>query len=103
MGFRRVDGPHADRPDSGQVTNLTYVTPEYFDALRIRLLRGRLFTAADKADSQGGVIVNERFVREYLQDQDPVGSHIGSGGAKRGIVGVIRDVPVSRGFCTPSP
>jgi predicted permease len=96
VGFMRLDGPHVDK--DGQMTNLTYVTPGYFEGLRIRLLSGRLFTDADKADSQPVAIVNETFVHKYLRDQVPVGSHIGSGGTAREIVGVVRDTQQSSGF-----
>jgi predicted permease len=101
MGFMRLDGPHVDK--DGQITNLTYVTPGYFEGLRIRLLSGRLFTDADKADSQPVAIVNERFVRSYLRDQNPVGSHIGSGGVAREIVGVVRDTQQTSGFGSGGP
>src|SRR5260370_5947029 len=92
----RLDGPHVD--EEGQITNLSYVTPGYFEALRIRLLSGRLFTDADKVDSQPVAIVNETFVSKYLRDQSPVGSHIGSGDTSREIVGVVRDTQQASGF-----
>ena len=41
-GFRLVG---SDAPP--QMINMTYVTPEYFDALRIPIVRGRIFASSD--------------------------------------------------------
>ena len=52
--------------------NLTYVTPEYFDALRIPIVRGRVFSGADSDASAKVIVVNQAFVRRYSKDQDPL-------------------------------
>ena len=49
------------------------VSPEYFSTLRIPLLRGREFTAAD----QRAVVINEAVARQFWPGQDPVGKRIG--------------------------
>jgi predicted permease len=96
MGFRRVDGPHpTDQPET---TDLLYITPEYFQALRIPLLRGRSFTAADRAGSARVVIVSRAFVQKYLRDQDPIGSHLALNDQTREIVGVVGDVARASGW-----
>ena len=95
-GFIRLDGPHV----SGQfeITNVTYVTAGYFEALRMRLLRGRLLTPGDRDASQPVAIVNEAFARKYLPEQEAVGSHIKTVEADREIVGVIGDVQQAAGW-----
>ncbi|MGH9663203.1 MAG: ABC transporter permease, partial [Bryobacteraceae bacterium] len=95
-GFTRLDGPHP----SGQqeITNVIYVTPGYFEALRMTLLRGRMFTASDRAGSQSVVVVNDAFARKYLRDQEAVGSHIRTVGADRQIVGVMGGVQQRAGW-----
>ena len=98
--FKRLDGPQAGTP--GNITDIAYVTPEYFQALRIPVQRGRAFRAADTADSAGVAIVNEAFARKYLPKQDAVGSHIQSGGARE-IVGVVGDVQQKPGWGANSP
>ena len=50
-----------------------FVSPGYFEALRIPLLRGRYFSRTDTGNAAHVVIVNEAFARKYWSDQDPIG------------------------------
>lgn len=95
-GFKRLDGPHPD--SSPQITNITYVTPGYFEALRMRMLRGRRFSWLDNATGQQVAIVNESFVLTYLRDSQPTGLHLNAFDANREIVGVVGDVQQSAGW-----
>lgn len=81
--------PGMDRP---VITNYTYVTPEYFTALRIPLLQGRGFTAADSIDSGKVCIVNQAFVKLYFKNGDALGQPLSEGV----IVGISGDVLESR-------
>jgi predicted permease len=80
-----------------------FVSPGYFEALRIPLLRGRYFTRTDTGGVGHVVIVNEAFARKYWQDQDPIGQRmvIGKGlGADfeepaRQVVGIVGSVTES--------
>jgi putative ABC transport system permease protein len=73
------------------------VTPDYFRVLGIPLKRGRAFTAGDTGSSAPVAIVNQAFVRRYVQGLDPLGAHIhslGWNGTKTQwatIVGVVGD------------
>lgn len=87
MGFRRVEGLTAE--DTGGMTNLSYITPGYVEALRLPLRKGRAFSAADRSDSAQVAIVNEQFALRYYKGGDVVGLHIRVGGIEREIVGVI--------------
>jgi predicted permease len=69
--------------------DLRYVTPGYFDALGVPLLRGRGFTTNDTRDSQSVIIVNATFARRlFLNDEEPVGQTTTRGM----IVGVVGDI-----------
>jgi len=92
-GFRLVG---SDAP--GQMMNMTYVTPEYFDALRIPVVRGRVFTASDAPGAAPVIVVNQAFVRKHSPDGDPIGRQVQSGGTARTIVGVVGDVQQKVGF-----
>jgi putative ABC transport system permease protein len=53
---------------------LSYVvTPGYAEALRLRLMRGRLLDERDLASGSQSLLVNEQFVRTFLQDAEPIG------------------------------
>jgi putative ABC transport system permease protein len=76
-------------------TGLRFVEPGYFKTLQIPLAGGRAFAETDTAARPGCAIVNQAFVRRFLQGRDPYSSQLklgwGGGGAKQ-IVGVVGDV-----------
>ena len=45
----------------------------YFDAIGVRLIRGRAFGAIDTADASRVAVVNEAFARHYWPGQDAIG------------------------------
>jgi predicted permease len=49
------------------------ITADYFRTLRIPLLSGREFTAADDANAAYVAIVNQSFAQKYWPKQDPIG------------------------------
>jgi putative ABC transport system permease protein len=73
------------------------VTPGYFRAAGIPLLRGRMLTAADDDKAPSVVLVNEEFVRRYFQNRDALGKEIelddqGGRPVRSQIVGVVSNV-----------
>ena len=92
-GMRRVDGAQVDGPRESQITNMSYVTPGYFEALKVPVRQGRAITDADTAASPMIAVVNDAFVARYFKD-DPtvVGRHIRSGQDVREIVGIVGNV-----------
>jgi putative ABC transport system permease protein len=52
------------------------VSPSFTEVMSIALLRGRGFDARDREGSTEAVIVNQRFVDEYLADRDDLGARI---------------------------
>jgi putative ABC transport system permease protein len=52
------------------------VSPGYFDTLDLPIVAGRNFDERDGGDRSPVCIVNEAFVRQYLQGQSPVGARI---------------------------
>jgi putative ABC transport system permease protein len=49
------------------------ITPRWFAALGMRLVAGRTFADADRQSAPPVVIVNQAFVRTFLNGQDPIG------------------------------
>jgi putative ABC transport system permease protein len=71
------------------------INPDYFDVMRIPLLRGRAFTAGDGADAPKVCIISETIARRSFPNDDPIGKNLifgFSGSTARRIVGVVRDV-----------
>src|SRR6202167_740124 len=54
-------------------SKFTWVSPEYFDAMGIPVVRGRGFSQNDTAASTRVAVVNQTFVRRFLRGADPVG------------------------------
>jgi putative ABC transport system permease protein len=89
-----------DRPSpDGQPHTVQYrrVSPGYFEAMRIPVLRGRAFDARDTLDTPLVAIVSRGFARRFWQDGDPVGKRIQRGTTKVwltvvGVAGDVRDV-----------
>ncbi|HXO26818.1 MAG TPA: FtsX-like permease family protein, partial [Thermoanaerobaculia bacterium] len=85
------------------------VTPGYFQAAGIALLRGRAIRAADGAGAQPVGVINETMARQYWRDGDPVGKRIrlywneSDKGPWLEIVGVVRDVAFRRLGEAPQP
>lgn len=78
--------------DHYRITNMTYVTPEYFSALRIPLAAGRLFAASDGAGSAAVAIVNRAFVARYFKGREALGQPLRTSEKKSAqIVGIVGD------------
>jgi putative ABC transport system permease protein len=80
-------------PDYGASWNV--VTPDYFNALDIGLVKGRLFTDNDNAQNPPVIIISETFAQRMFPNEDPLGKRIRSWRDEnklREIVGVVRDV-----------
>jgi predicted permease len=93
-----------DGKEAGQQFMATeiYVTPGYFDALRIRMLDGRDFNGSDTASSEPVAIVNRTFARQVLHAANPVGRHLGDTSSIR-IIGVCDDVQKVEGLEQTAP
>src|SRR5262249_42347691 len=79
----------AGRPRQGRlIAGLRYVTPGYFRAMGIPVLRGRAFTEHDNDGAPRVIVVNDALARQYFPVEDPIGRDLDRGR----IVGVVGDV-----------
>jgi putative ABC transport system permease protein len=81
------------------------VSPDFFNALRIPLIRGRVFTAGDDQSAANVLVVDEAFAKRYFATQDPVGHRLKPGGRASNapwftVVGVVGNIK-SDGFDQP--
>ena len=74
------------------------VTPGYLHAMRVRLLRGRLFSDADDEKAPLAVLVSQTAAQRWWPNQDPIGRGLKVPGfdpgpqPSRTVVGVVDDV-----------
>ena len=70
FGRSPVRGPERPTVDNKAIS------PDYLRAVGMRLIRGRALTEADVLGAPGVVLVNERFVRQFLPNEEPLGKHL---------------------------
>jgi putative ABC transport system permease protein len=90
-----IEGRPAFRPADTPSAEKHIVTPEYFRAMRIRLVRGRLFTLQDREGTRQVAIINESMAKRFWPGADPIGHRmriLGDSTEWQEIVGVVADV-----------
>jgi predicted permease len=106
LGFNRWDNTvtvegYTAKPGEDMDSWVNFVSPGFFETLKIPLLAGRTFTDRDTTGSPKAVIVNQKFARRYFGDRGALGRHIGMGddpGTKTDIeiIGVVGDTRYMR-------
>jgi len=99
-GDFKVDGRPIPEPGREPVANVRNITPQYFQTIRIPLLKGRYFTEQDQRGTVGSAIINDTLAKRYFPNEDPLGKRINElyvnqndGDPKQyEIVGVVGDV-----------
>src|SRR5215510_262564 len=68
--------PASGEPEEALRAAWKPITHEYFKAMGIRLLSGRVFTDSDNEASARVIIVNDAFVRRFMRGNPPQGAQI---------------------------
>ncbi len=84
-----LEGRAQESADPDQALS-NIVTPGYFETMGIPLLAGRDFAAMDDTAAPPQVIVNDAFVRRYLEGAEPLGRRLQTRSTTYTIVGVAR-------------
>jgi predicted permease len=87
---------YAAGPGEKMDPHFNSVTPGYFDAMGMHVLRGRGFTVKDDGRAPKVAVVNASFAKRYFPSGDPIGHHIGQGSdpgtpTDIEIVGIVND------------
>ena len=82
---------------SRSIIDQRYISPGYFETMKIPLVSGRMLTDADDARSERVTMINRTMARQYFPNQNPVGLRLRvTAGFNSGywirIVGVADDV-----------
>ena len=88
-GYPRKQGEQLD-------PHMNYIAPDFFKTLGIPVQLGRDFNERDEQNAPKVAVVNQKFVKRFFGDRNPLGHHIGMGsdpGTKTEItiVGVVGD------------
>ncbi len=77
--------------------SMKQVSPGYFPAMRIPLLRGRVFNDQDVTGATPVVIINQTVAEKYFAGQDPIGRTVQNSRDRipLQIVGVVSDVKIN--------
>jgi putative ABC transport system permease protein len=101
-----VEGQPHDPRHALPLAEETPISPDYFRALGVPLLKGRLFSDADRTTPV--LIINQTMAKQYFPNQDPIGKRIQTGDPDpkapwETVVGVVGDVKYSGLDAAPSP
>ena len=85
------------KPEPGkQPQTMLYITsPDYLQAMGIRLIKGRFFTTQDTQRSPHVAVIDETFARQQFPDQEALGQYLAGDGKENPdaqIVGVVSHV-----------
>jgi putative ABC transport system permease protein len=79
------------------------VTPNYFNAIGVPLLRGRAFSENDTSQSPATILINETLARRFFPGEDPIGKRLITFGRPHEIAGVVGDARQGALNLPPSP
>ena len=106
--YASIEVPGRARPaqGTGGMVGWRLVTPNYFPALGIRIVRGRGFTDEDRAPAENPVILSEALAGKMFPQEDPIGrqlrfSSFDRQAPWRTVVGVAADVK-NNGLVAPA-
>jgi putative ABC transport system permease protein len=89
------EGRPRERDDRLPMTNYSAVSPDYFKAMGIPLLKGRVFSDADRIGAPRVAIISQKMAQQFFPNQDAVGKRLNvttGQEAFREIVGIVGDV-----------
>ena len=89
-----TDPPAGGAAASEQPLNITFTAGDYFEAMGIQMLRGRMFTAAEQQVNPGYVIVSQSTAERLWPGADPLGQQLTATafGFRETVIGVVEDV-----------
>jgi putative ABC transport system permease protein len=78
------------------IARVTYATPGYFAAMSIALKQGRLFSAADRAETVPVIVISETMAERIWPGESPIGKRVTirlrGPPVSREVIGVVGDV-----------
>ena len=88
-GRPAAEGQTREEAAANPMLNMEVVGTDYFQTLGIRVLRGRAFTAADRAGAPSVVMLSEAAARHYWPGENPIGKRLRMGPSPLTVVGIV--------------
>ena len=91
VGDVNIQGRPVD-PKAPVIATKQFTSGDYFQTMRIPLVKGRYLGDADTMDSPRVAVINQEFANRYFPGKDPIGNHIDVSWGNPGwseIVGVV--------------
>jgi predicted permease len=83
-----------EEPTNANAASLRFVTPGFFETLRIPIRLGRDVRETDTHDAPFVAVVSDSFVRRHFPGENPLGRRFKFGFHDRTVVGVVGDIKV---------
>jgi putative ABC transport system permease protein len=95
-GYEHQEHPEAKPGEDGAALRYS-VSPEYFAAMGIPLVTGRLFDGTDRPGAPPAIVINQSFAEQLVGKRNPIGQRLRFGpqmgnGPWMEVVGVVGDV-----------
>jgi predicted permease len=96
-----IEGASSPQPSEILGAEFRSIDPGYFQAMRIRVLRGRAVSESDNTGTEPVVVINQTMAKRYWPNQDAIGQRIWVGKpmgpanaepAPREIIGIVSDI-----------
>jgi putative ABC transport system permease protein len=75
-GDFNIEGRPKFKSGEAPVAEYRLITPDYFRAIGIPLLKGRVFTDGDGPQGQVHIVINETLAKRFFPDEDPLGKRL---------------------------
>lgn len=98
-------GPSRIAPTESIQSEWRLVNDEYFRAMGIPVIQGRVFTKADDGQARRSVVVNQTLSRMLWGDANPIGREINPGGGTTysTVIGMVGDIRSRDPAVAPTP
>jgi len=93
--YYTLPGDDVKTDQDRKVTNILEITPGYFEAMDVPIVRGRGFERTDRQGTADVIVINEVLAARHWPNEEPIGREMVFGNTTSRIVGVARNTGVA--------
>jgi putative ABC transport system permease protein len=93
--YYTLPGDDIQTDQDRKVTNVLEITPGYFEAMDIPIVRGRGIEDSDREGTRDVIVINEVLAERHWPDDEPIGREIMFGETAKEVVGVAANTAVA--------